>query len=180
MSWPASAVASILPTRLASRSATRTIGSKDLAATRPWTLAPAEFIRSFMGIKIGQRRRPGRCGASSCAPTARWTTAAHRPPAPPKRIRRKRADARDFGRKPPAGLSKDLLGRMIAMRIQEQAFGGLDRDSLTLLDGPSCSDSARRAATQLKDRRCRCTAAGSGLPGTCRGRVIRNLLSICR
>src|SRR5580692_6406675 len=40
-----------------------------------------------------------------------------------------------FGRKPPAGLSKDLLGRMIAMRIQEQAFGGLDRDSLTLLDG---------------------------------------------
>jgi hypothetical protein len=40
-----------------------------------------------------------------------------------------------FGRKPPVGLSKDLLGRMIAMRIQEQAFGGLDRDSLTLLDG---------------------------------------------
>jgi hypothetical protein len=24
----------------------------------------------------------------------------------------------EFGRKPPAGLSKDLLGRMIAMRIQ--------------------------------------------------------------
>ena len=40
-----------------------------------------------------------------------------------------------FGGKPPVGLSKDLLGRMIAMRIQEQAFGGLDRDSLTLLDG---------------------------------------------
>ena len=28
-----------------------------------------------------------------------------------------------FGRKPPAGLSKDLLGRMIAWRMQEQAFG---------------------------------------------------------
>ena len=41
----------------------------------------------------------------------------------------------EFGRKPPAGLSKDLLGRMIAMRIQEQAFGGLDRESLTFLDG---------------------------------------------
>jgi Protein of unknown function (DUF2924) len=41
----------------------------------------------------------------------------------------------EFGRKPPAGLSRDLLGRMIAMRIQEQAFGGLDRDSLTFLDG---------------------------------------------
>jgi DUF2924 family protein len=40
-----------------------------------------------------------------------------------------------FGRKPPGGLSKDLLGRMIAMRIQEQAFGGLDRESLTFLDG---------------------------------------------
>jgi len=40
-----------------------------------------------------------------------------------------------FGRKPPGGLSKDLLGRMIAMRLQEQAFGGLDRDSLTFLDG---------------------------------------------
>jgi hypothetical protein len=40
-----------------------------------------------------------------------------------------------FGRKPPAGLSRELLGRMIAMRIQEQAFGGLDRDSLAFLDG---------------------------------------------
>jgi Protein of unknown function (DUF2924) len=32
-----------------------------------------------------------------------------------------------FGRTPPAALSKDLLGRMIAWRMQEQAFGGLDR-----------------------------------------------------
>jgi hypothetical protein len=40
-----------------------------------------------------------------------------------------------FGRKPPAGLSRELRGRMIAMRIQEQAFGGLDRDSLAFLDG---------------------------------------------
>src|SRR5260370_33607066 len=40
-----------------------------------------------------------------------------------------------FGRTPPAGLSKDLLGRMIACRMQEQAFGGLDRESLTFLDG---------------------------------------------
>src|SRR5271170_1979445 len=41
----------------------------------------------------------------------------------------------EFGRKPATGLSRDLLGRMIAMRIQEQAFGGLDRESLTFLDG---------------------------------------------
>jgi hypothetical protein len=40
-----------------------------------------------------------------------------------------------FGRKPPAGLGRDVLGRMIAMRIQEQAFGGLDRESLTFLEG---------------------------------------------
>jgi hypothetical protein len=40
----------------------------------------------------------------------------------------------EFGRKPPAGLSKDMLGRMIAWRIQERAFGGLDRDSLAFLD----------------------------------------------
>jgi hypothetical protein len=32
-----------------------------------------------------------------------------------------------FGRMPPADLSKDLLGRMIAYRLQERAFGGLDR-----------------------------------------------------
>src|SRR5256714_10908016 len=40
-----------------------------------------------------------------------------------------------FGRTPPAALSKDLLGRMIAYRLQERAFGGLDRESLTFLDG---------------------------------------------
>ncbi len=40
-----------------------------------------------------------------------------------------------FGRTPPLALSKDLLGRMIACRLQEQAFGGLDRESLRFLDG---------------------------------------------
>jgi hypothetical protein len=39
-----------------------------------------------------------------------------------------------FGRTPSAGLSKVLLGRMMACRLQEQAFGGLDRESLTFLD----------------------------------------------
>jgi DUF2924 family protein len=39
-----------------------------------------------------------------------------------------------FGRVPPAGLSKDLLGRMVATRLQERAFGGLDRDSLRFLE----------------------------------------------
>ena len=40
-----------------------------------------------------------------------------------------------FGRTPPAALSKDLLGRMIAWRMQEHAFGGLDRESLSFLEG---------------------------------------------
>ena len=39
-----------------------------------------------------------------------------------------------FGRVAPAGLSKDLLGRMIAARLQERAFGGLHRDSLRFLE----------------------------------------------
>src|SRR5213082_2111115 len=39
-----------------------------------------------------------------------------------------------FGRTPPVALSKDLLGRMIAYRLQERAFGGLDRESLRFLD----------------------------------------------
>ena len=56
------------------------------------------------------------------------------------RIRSLRLDAlrrqwrRVFGRVPPAGLGKDLLGRMIAARVQERAFGGLDRDSLRFLE----------------------------------------------
>jgi Protein of unknown function (DUF2924) len=40
-----------------------------------------------------------------------------------------------FGRTPPVALSKDLLGRMIAWRMQERVFGGLDRESLRFLDG---------------------------------------------
>src|SRR5215831_18670329 len=51
---------------------------------------------------------------------------------PPDALRRRWQAA--FGRTPPAGLSKELLGRMIAGRLQEQVFGGLDRDSLTFLD----------------------------------------------
>ena len=40
-----------------------------------------------------------------------------------------------FGRTPPADMSKDMLRRMIACRLQERAFGGLDRESLRFLDG---------------------------------------------
>ena len=39
-----------------------------------------------------------------------------------------------FGANPPPGLTKDIVGRMIAYRIQEEAFGGLDRETIKLLD----------------------------------------------
>jgi DUF2924 family protein len=53
-----------------------------------------------------------------------------------------------FGRVPPAGLSKDLLARMVAARLQERAFGGLDRDSLRFLQ--SLARHERPPRRQLK------------------------------
>jgi Protein of unknown function (DUF2924) len=49
-----------------------------------------------------------------------------------------------FGRTPPAALSKDLLGRMIAWRLQERAFGGLNRESLGFLDAFTRHDGSSR------------------------------------
>ena len=40
-----------------------------------------------------------------------------------------------FGRSAPQHLTPDLMRRMIAARIQEEAFGTLDRATLKLLDG---------------------------------------------
>jgi hypothetical protein len=40
-----------------------------------------------------------------------------------------------FGKVPPPALTKDLLGRMIAWRIQEKFYGGHDKATLRLLDG---------------------------------------------
>ena len=40
-----------------------------------------------------------------------------------------------FGATPPMAVSKDLLARMVAYRIQEKTFGGLDRTTIRLLDG---------------------------------------------
>ena len=39
-----------------------------------------------------------------------------------------------FGAPPPVGLTKDIIKRLIAYRIQERAFGGLDRETKKLLD----------------------------------------------
>jgi hypothetical protein len=40
-----------------------------------------------------------------------------------------------FGKTPPPALTKELLGRMIAWRIQEKFYGGHDKATLRLLDG---------------------------------------------
>jgi len=53
-----------------------------------------------------------------------------------------------FGRTPPSALSKDLLRRMIAFRMQERAFGDLDRESLRFLAGWARNSSPPRR--QLK------------------------------
>jgi hypothetical protein len=54
----------------------------------------------------------------------------------------------EFGRTPPTGLSRDLLGRMIAWRLQERAVGGLAHDSLAFLDRLARQSGSRRR--QLK------------------------------
>lgn len=55
-----------------------------------------------------------------------------------------------FGRSPPDSLTPDLLRRMIAARVQEQAFGTLDRATLKLLDGLARREGAGTAERNLK------------------------------
>jgi hypothetical protein len=62
----------------------------------------------------------------------------------------------------PKSLSADLLRRMIANRIQEEAFGTLDRATLKLLDGLARRDGARRGERNLK--------IGTVLVRDCQGR----------
>src|SRR6202040_3257841 len=56
----------------------------------------------------------------------------------------------EFGRPPLKSLTVELLRRMIANRIQEEAFGTLARPPLKLLDGLARRDSARRGERNLK------------------------------
>jgi hypothetical protein len=50
-----------------------------------------------------------------------------------------------FGKAPPPTLTKDLLGRMIAWRIQEDFYGGHDRATLRLLDSLARGEAAKSA-----------------------------------
>jgi Protein of unknown function (DUF2924) len=51
-----------------------------------------------------------------------------------------------FGKAPPPALTKDLLGRMIAWRIQEKFYGGYDKATLRLLDGLARGEAAKPAS----------------------------------
>jgi hypothetical protein len=55
-----------------------------------------------------------------------------------------------FGAIPPKGLTKDILARMIAYRIQEEAFGGLDREAVKLLDRLARGDKTNELNRRLK------------------------------
>jgi hypothetical protein len=55
-----------------------------------------------------------------------------------------------FGRSVPEHLTADLLRRMIANRIQEEAFGTLDRATLKLLDGFARRGDSRPDERNLK------------------------------
>ena len=55
-----------------------------------------------------------------------------------------------FGAVPPKGLTKDILGRMIAYRIQEEVFGGLDRGTIKLLDRLARGEKSNELNRRLK------------------------------
>jgi hypothetical protein len=55
-----------------------------------------------------------------------------------------------FNATPPAAVTKDILARMIAYRLQEKAFGGLDRENTKLLDRMSRGDKPKKENRRLK------------------------------
>jgi hypothetical protein len=55
-----------------------------------------------------------------------------------------------FGATPPKGLTKDIIARMIAYRIQEEAFGGLDRETVKLLDRLARGEKPKELNRRLK------------------------------
>ena len=55
-----------------------------------------------------------------------------------------------FGAIPPKGLTKDIIRRMIAYRIQEEAFGGLDWETVKLLDRLARGDKPSELNRRLK------------------------------
>lgn len=55
-----------------------------------------------------------------------------------------------FGAAPAPGLTKDIIARMICQRLQETAFGGLDRGTIRLLDSLARDPKPDRLNRRLK------------------------------
>jgi len=55
-----------------------------------------------------------------------------------------------FGGMPPVGLTRDLIARMIAYRIQEEAFGGLENDAVRFLERLARGDKPGERYRRLK------------------------------
>jgi hypothetical protein len=55
-----------------------------------------------------------------------------------------------FRSAPPANFTKDLLGRAIAYRIQEKAYGGLDKTTLRLLERLASGNGSQQLHQRLK------------------------------
>ena len=55
-----------------------------------------------------------------------------------------------FRKVPPPALTKDLLGRMIAWRIQENFYGGHDKATLRLLDGLARGEVTKTTEPRLR------------------------------
>ena len=55
-----------------------------------------------------------------------------------------------FDAMPPVGLTKEITARMIAFRIQEEAFGGLDKDQIKLLERLARGDKPGEFNRRLK------------------------------
>jgi hypothetical protein len=55
-----------------------------------------------------------------------------------------------FGAIPPKGLTKDIIARMVAYRIQEEVFGGLDKETIRLLDRLARGEKPNELQRRLK------------------------------
>ena len=60
---------------------------------------------------------------------------------------------RQMRSEPPAFMKRDLLLRALAYELQVKAFGGLDRDTIRLLDRLARTDDPRKILASLRQRR---------------------------
>src|SRR5215469_11489492 len=92
--------------------------------------------------------RPLSCAAAAGGPCRHRGRG--RPHPLPRHRRAPQTLGPDVRQAPPAGLTKDIMGRMIAYRIQEEAFGGLDRETAQFLDRLASGEKINKPSRRLK------------------------------